>query len=310
MRSPRRLIASGLLVAAVVAVAESSSACLVWQNRWRSSLAVQTANDVAYVDDGDDKHRLDVFAPEGAQGAAVVIFVHGGFWRAGDRSYFEPVVGLYGNVGVALGDMGVVTVVPSYRLYPQVKTVDEQLDDIAATIVWTKEHIAVHGGDPNRIILAGHSAGGHLIALLATKPQALESRGIAKGLIKGVATISGIYDVKTSAENADPPKDRLELWDPFFGDDDAKVAASSLQHMGKTDHPPLLFVIGENDYGNCLRDHRNAEAALEKDKGTRAFFKTVPGNTHEDMVFEIGTIHDEVGPAVAAFARVITEPKP
>ncbi len=304
--SAQRLFASVVLVSLLGAIASAGSGCLVWQNRWRSSLAIQTANDIAYVDDGDDKHKLDVFAPQGAQGAAVVIFVHGGFWRAGDRSYFESIVGLYGNVGVALGDMGVVTVIPSYRLYPQAKTVDEQLDDLAAVILWTKNHIAVHGGDPNKIVLAGHSAGAHLVTLLATKPDAMQSRGLDASVVKGVASISGIYDVKTSAENADPQSDRAELWDPFFGDDAQKVQASSLQHMGKSAHPPLLLAIGENDFKNCLRDYNNAKAALAAEQGTRAFFVDVAGNSHEDMVLEIGTVHDEVGPAIAAFARVIT----
>ena len=91
------LVLAGLLLTA------TTTSCLVFHNRWRTTLAVQTASDVAYLDDGDDKHRLDIFAPSGARGAPVVIFVHGGFWRSGDRSYFENIVGLYGNVGVALG---------------------------------------------------------------------------------------------------------------------------------------------------------------------------------------------------------------
>ena len=296
-----------LAIAGLVTMLFSTS-CLVFQNRWRTTLAVETAKDVAYIDDGDDKHRLDIFAPSGAQGAPVVIFVHGGFWRAGDRSFHENIVGLYGNVGVALADMGVVTVVPSYRLYPQVASTDDMLDDLAAVIRFTSEHIAVHGGDPDRIILAGHSAGGHLVTLLATRPDALTSRGIKPGVIKGVAGISGVYDVLTSANTADPPTDKVELWDPLFGTDAQKQAASPLPYFGTTNHVPLLLLIGENDFKSCARDYRAAEVALRSQQGTRAFFHPVAGNTHEDMVLEIGTATDEVGPAVAAFARVITDP--
>ena len=296
------LVLAGLLLTA------TTTSCLVFHNRWRTTLAVQTASDVAYLDDGDDKHRLDIFAPSGARGAPVVIFVHGGFWRSGDRSYFENVVGLYGNVGVALADMGVVTVIPSYRLYPQVGAVDDMLDDLGAVIRFTRDHIAVHGGDPDRIILAGHSAGGQLVTLLATSPDALKRRGIEAGVIKGVAGISGIYDVLASANSADPPKDKAELWDPLFGSDDHKQAASPLPLFGTTDHPPLLLLVGDADFRSCLRDFNSAQTALQPLQGSRAFFVRIAGNTHEDMVLEIGTATDEVGPAVAAFARVITDP--
>ncbi|HEY1100718.1 MAG TPA: alpha/beta hydrolase, partial [Myxococcota bacterium] len=182
-----------VLLAVFVSSALLSSSCLVWRNQWRHTVAVRVADDVAYLDDNDDKHRLDVFSPSGASSAAplpVVIFVHGGWWRAGDRSYFEPIVGLYGNVGTALGDMGVVTVVPSYRLWPNVSSPRQQLDDLAAVVAWTKQHIARFGGDPSRIVLAGHSAGGHLVTLLGAVDGEATSRGLAADDIDAVVAIS------------------------------------------------------------------------------------------------------------------------
>jgi len=292
----------------VMLVGASQAGCLSLSNRYRTSLAVQTASDLAYVDDGDPKHRLDIFAPSGAQGAPVVVFVHGGFWRSQDKRYFEPVVGLYGNVGVALADMGIVTVIPSYRLFPQAQSFEEQLDDVAQAVRFTRDHIAVHGGDPNKIVLAGHSAGGHLVAYLGTSPDALTKRGLDQGIVKGTAALSGIYDVLTSANNADPPEDKVTLWDPFFGSDDEKRAASPLAFFGIAPHAPIMLVIGELDFKNCLRDYKNGVAALTPGdvRDPRLSTVFVKGNTHEDMVLEIGTRDDEVGPAVAAFARVVT----
>ncbi len=279
------------------------SSCLSLQNLYRASRAVRTAENIAYIDDGDDKHKLNVFAPAGAQGAPVVVFVHGGFWRAGDRSYHESIVGLYGNVGTALADNDVVTVVPSYRLYPQVPSAEDMLDDVAAALAWTRDHIAVHGGDPQRILLAGHSAGAHLVTLLASRPDALRKRGIDPSVIKGVVSLSGIYDVPGAAARAELEEDRVTLWRPLFG----KLGAeqSPARYFGDK-MAPIFFVVGSNDFESCLVDYHAAEKSLAGLVGDRAFFRTLPKLTHEDMVLTIGTAHDDVGPAVAAFAWFIT----
>lgn len=309
-------IPSRVALLGVIAALLGAQGCASLQNRYRSTTAQHTASDVAYVEAAsggvvDDKHRLDIWSPAptaNKTGAPVVIFIHGGYWRAGDRHYFEPVVGLYGNVGIALAEQGIVTVVPSYRLFPQVTSIDAMLDDVAAVVRYTREHIAAHGGDPAQIVLAGHSAGGHLVALLATKPGALSSRGVPEGSIRGVVPISGIYDVEKTADNADPPSMKQELWDPLFGDAAQKREASSLQHFGVVEHPPLLFVIGEDDFKNCRRDYESAKKIFTDLKSDRATFVDVKGNTHEDMVIEIGSDTDKVTPAIVAFVRQVTRP--
>jgi acetyl esterase/lipase len=297
---------------ALLFVTVLATGCLSLSNRYRETTAQHTGHDLPYRvrADGvvDDKHRLDIWSPATVPpgGAPVVIFVHGGYWRAGDRHYFEPVVGLYGNVGVALAERGIVAVIPSYRLFPEATSPEQQLDDIAEVIKTTRRVVRDHGGDPSRIVLSGHSAGGHLVALLATKPGALSSRELPEDVLAGVAPISGIYDVVTSADNANPPELKSELWDPFFGSTDQKLAASSLQHFGVTAHAPMLFVIGEHDFKNCRRDHENAEKAFADRAPDRASFHFIAGNTHEDMVLEIGTPADEVTPALAAFVQRVT----
>jgi len=294
------------VVAALGAVVASLSSCLSWSNLWRKSRARLVASDVVYVDgSSDDKHRLDVWAPDGARGAPVVIFVHGGYWRSGDRHYFTPVTGLYGNVGVALGDMDVVTVVPSYRLFPTVATVEPMLDDLAAAIRWTHDHVADHGGDPDRIVLAGHSAGGHLLLQLVTAPEALASRGVERRWVKGVAPVSGIFDVVRATRQAEDEL-RRDLWQPLFGHD--PEGWSPLRRLGAeaARTTPMLFLVGSRDYPGCLADFASARAALRDVEGSHAFFRTVPGRDHAELVLQAGTKDDEVMPAVAAFARAVT----
>lgn len=296
-----RKIAAALVCSAV---AVTSSSCLVWRNHWRNSLAVQTAADIPYVDvdDGNDKHKMDIYAPQGAQGAPVVIFVHGGFWRAGDRHVYAPIVGLYGNVGTAMADNDVVTVVPSYRLFPEVQNVDDMLDDIATVVAWTRDHIAVHGGDPNKIVLVGHSAGAHLVSLLAARPDALKKRGVDPSVIKGVVPLSGIYDVAWARDHASDD-DREALWQPLFRTEAKELSPQT--YFGPQ-MPPMLFVAGENDYESCLHDYHQVERTMGDEKGRNVFFHFVPKSTHEEIVLQIGTAEDEVGPAVAAFAHFAT----
>ena len=296
------------LLAVTTVVVALASSCLVWRNQWRHTVAVRVADDVAYIDDGDDKHRLDVFAPAGASSGAplpVVIFVHGGWWRAGDRSYYEPVVGLYGNVGTALADMGVVTVIPSYRLWPQISSYTQQLDDLAAVIAHTKKHIADVGGDPSRIFLAGHSAGGHLVALLGAGPGQLTSRGLSATDIKGVIAISGIYDIAVTAAAADA-EEQATFWTPFFGTPAQQAAASPMSSFVSSSMP-FLFLVGGADYKSCLREYATVQTLFADNH--RARFASTSGNTHEDMVLEVGTVDDDVGLRISAFASVVNVQK-
>ncbi len=297
----------------------ASSSCLTLRAIAAPRRVHRAASDVAYVRSvrdissfdaaapGADKQRLDVWAPDGVRDAPVVVFVHGGFWRSGDRRDFELFAGLYGNVGRALGGEGVVTVIPSYRLFPDVPSVEPMLDDIGAVVRWAHENIAAYGGSPDRIVLAGHSAGGHLVLQLVTAPAALQQRGVDPRWIKGVAPISGLFDVARSIRLADE-ETRAALWLPLFGarpDDWSPLRRLSPEVARAT---PMLFVVGGEDERDCLLDHADARRALAPVEGTHAAFRTIASNTHRQMVLEIDTDADELTPALAAFVHRVTGP--
>lgn len=110
----------------------------------------------------------------------VLIFVHGGNWNSGERS-------LYNFFGNRMARKGIVTVVIDYPLSPDA-TYKEMAFDCAASVKWVKEHIASYGGDPERIFISGHSAGGHLSALVSADNSFFNSLGIANP-IKGTILI-------------------------------------------------------------------------------------------------------------------------
>lgn len=116
------------------------------------------------------RHRLDLYLPEAPRGdGTVILFFYGGNWRSGDR-------GDYRFVGQAFAAEGYLVVIPDYRLYPEVRFPDF-VEDGAKAAAWVKREIGAWGGNSDRIVLAGHSAGGHIAALLAFDRRYLEEAG-------------------------------------------------------------------------------------------------------------------------------------
>lgn len=279
------------------------TSCWSLQNRWRPFVPIVEQRDLPYLDDGHPKHALQIFAPPNANHAPVVVFVHGGYWRSGDRSYFESVLGLYANVGVALAEQGMVVVLPSYRLFPEVKDVQIMLDDVAAAIRYAKKHVARYGGDPEKIYLMGHSAGAHLVTLLASSPENLQARALSTEEVRGFISLSGVYDIESCAAHANPPKMKNELWDPLFGDAERKKQASPIHDLRTKEHPRALFVVGEMDYPNCLRDFASLENVMKERPDPNAEFVRLPDMDHEAIVLSIGGPKDPVTPIVLRFIR-------
>ena len=140
----------------------------------------------------ESRQQLDVYSPKDAQDRPVVVFFYGGSWTAGRR-------GLYRFVGAALAERGIVTVVPDYRLYPQVKF-PVFLDDGALAVAWVQKHAQEFGGDPQRIVLMGHSAGGHEAAFLAYDRQLLQKAGARPESIVGLVGLSGPYALEPDTQ--------------------------------------------------------------------------------------------------------------
>jgi acetyl esterase/lipase len=140
----------------------------------------------------ESRQKLDVYSPKDAKDRPVVVFFYGGSWTAGRR-------GLYRFVGAALAQRGIVTVVPDYRLYPQVKF-PLFLDDGALAVSWVQKHAHEFGGDPRRIVLMGHSAGGHEAAFLAYDRQLLQKAGAKPEWIVGLVGLSGPYALEPDTE--------------------------------------------------------------------------------------------------------------
>ena len=211
---------------------------------------VEVRRDIEYVAGAPDdapKHKLDIYVPKGKTNVPVFVFIHGGAWKQGDRSQYPA-------LGNRLAREGIAVVIPSYRLAPKNRH-PAQIDDVRAAFRWTVAHLSEFGGDPARIYVGGHSAGGHLSALLAlTEPG-----------IRGVAPMSGVYDV-TGIESV------------FTEDPDVRKAASPINHV-KAGAPPFTITYCQWDYLALPQQAEQFASAL-KDVGVQVRVLYVPNESH------------------------------
>ncbi len=245
------------------------------------------ATDVAYDDDGDARHKLDLYFDENvAEDAPVVVFVHGGYWNSQDKELYEWVTGLYGNVGVALAREGFVVANTNYRLFPDVK-LDGMLDDISAAVAFMHEKFP----DASSTSLMGHSAGAHLASAAAL---------IGDADVDALALVSGVYDIP-QAVFVDSEENRDTILEPLFGDTEEEQATASTRELFADGGLPTIFVAGTDDFQAVELDFSHLKKSLEDNDDFE--FVEVEGKDHAGTALVIGAEDDVIGPGVAEFLR-------
>lgn len=283
--------------------------------------------DIPYARQSE-RQKLDVFAPKDAANAPVVLFVHGGTWMFGDKNFR----GRYRPGCQYLARQGVVLVAINYRLSPKVKH-PEHVKDVARAYAWVRGHIRDYGGDPDRIVLCGHSAGGHLVSLLATsdelwKDKSLGLTAVDRKAVRGVVSACGVYRVPGPDEFAAMAKTMLtarlknpdgrsrvpplfvpillhtgQKSNPFrvvFGSDPkACKEASPLTHVRKG-LPPFLLFTAEHDLPLLPDMAREFHKALKK-ADVAVDLRTIDGSTHHNILFHLDQADDPVGRELLRF---------
>jgi arylformamidase len=210
--------------------------------RWveQSSRARQTlagALDVPY--DPKSGERLDIFRAKQPGLAPVQIYIHGGYWISNDKKDCSYVA--LGFVGA-----GFVNVIINYTWIPNA-SMAEQVRQCRAAVRWVAANIRDYGGDPERIYVTGHSAGGHLAVSLLTDPE------IVPGSIKGVTSLSGLYDLEPV---------RLSFVNEKLNLSERDVAELSPVRLKPRDvSPRLLLTIGSREGDEYIRQMTEFAAA-------------------------------------------------
>jgi acetyl esterase/lipase len=226
---------------------------------------IKNVDYVANADYPDGKDRLDLYIPEGATNAPVIFSLHGGALMQGDRA--EEAF-----VGQRFAAAGYLTVVTSYRLSPEVSH-PAHIQDVAAAFAWVKRHIRQHGGDANRIIVIGHSAGAYLAALLATDSRYLAAHKLSPNDIRGVVAVSGFFWVDKPGVAPDRPTD---VWGP---EQRVWMEASPARYL-RADLPPVLLIYTDGDEEWRRKQNIDMAAALRAAGHHDVTVRQIKGRTH------------------------------
>jgi len=214
--------------------------------------------DIAYGPTRDEK--LDIF-PAARANAPVFVFIHGGYWRAFSAREHSF---------VALGPsaLGITTVLVDYSLCPKV-TIDEITRQCRAAIAWTIRHIGAYGGDPGRVAVGGHSAGGHLSAMcLETRWD--EDWGLARDPLAAALLVSGIYDIEPL---------RHSFLQPTIQLDDGVVSRNSPLFGVRPCATPALVTWGADESAEFERQSISFHGAWQA-AGNRCELLAQPGAHH------------------------------
>ncbi|GBG15789.1 esterase [Novimethylophilus kurashikiensis] len=200
---------------------------------------------------GDPLQRMDVYLPSQAIDAPVILMIHGGGWRRGDKAMATVVE----NKVRHWLPQGFIFVSANYRLLPQADPL-KQGEDVARALAEVQSRAKQWGGDPHKVILMGHSAGAHLVALLTASPDLAYAQG-AKPWLGTVSLDSAAIDV------VDVMKGRhYRLYDPAFGnDEDYWKAASPMQQLSSKSRPLLLVCSSIRSDHPCDASRRYVERA-------------------------------------------------
>ena len=275
------------------------TACWGTQESFFAQDVVDMHFDIAYVDGTDDpRQKLDLYLPRDLDDFPIVVFIHGGFWVHQDKNYFQPVVGLYRNVGIALAREGFGTAVINYRLVPDVPFADE-FADVTAAIAWWQKHAAQYGGDPTRMVITGHSAGGHMAALAGFDDARLAAAGVDVSGVAGYAPLSPILDLGKLAAFSSSDAEKVST---VFGND---LVTDSPHTYFKPAVKPMLVVLGTKDLDALLAQVPGAVDELQA-MGAPVSLSNIAGKSHDDIVLDFDTDADDVTPLLATFIRTAT----
>lgn len=247
MRPVKSIVAASFFAALAAAALLAGCSGQELLNGMTPTSGYSVSNDIAF----EDKHdlKLDVYTPDHARDAPVVVFFYGGRWEEGDKTGYR-------FVGQALAAQGFVAVIPDYRLYPKA-TYKQFLDDCAHAVTWIHRHARAYGGSADKLVVMGHSAGAYNAAMLALDPAFMKAAGGDRDWIKGMIGLSGPYDflplTAPDLRAIFAPPDQFDQAMPVF--------------WANGGNPPLLLIASKADHTVEARNTEELFNRIKRAKG-------------------------------------------
>jgi len=235
--------------------------------RWSESSARTRSSMTCYLDrayGASPGETLDIFPARKGDGSALM-FIHGGYWRSLDKRDFSFLAPAWVDAGVSL-------VVVNYDLCPGV-SVERIVQQVLAASVWLYRHAEQYGMDEERLYVSGHSAGGHLAAMMLAALWPVIDRSLPKDLYKGAIAVSGVYDLRPLVQ-VDWLKGDLRL-------DDESALRLSPAFLPPATRAPLALAVGGLESSEFKR--QNALLA-QRWKPVLAANIAMPGTDHFTVV--------------------------
>lgn len=235
-----------------------------WGNAMVPPLAMTGTRGIEYRP--GPRNKLDVWQPtctcHSTKPRPVVVWFYGGYWQKGHRGDYRPLAFPFTSAGC-------VVVIPDYRLTPGVQF-PTFIDDAADAVAWAHRHAAEFGGDPNRIFLAGHSAGAYVAAMLNLDQRYLDHAGVPRGAVRGTICLAAPTQFSLSG-------------DPYiqqaFGPYADRWSQTQPGTFATPDDPPMLLLQGDKD--DLVKPGSNRYLSrLIRSKGGRATAVSYPNMTH------------------------------
>jgi arylformamidase len=274
---------------------------------WASDvLAQRVTRNIAYAST-HERQVLDVYTPAAdAKGLPVVFWIHGGGWQAGDK----------GDVTLkpaAFTSAGMLFVSTNYRLLPGAQMSDI-VRDVAASMAWVHKNIAGYGGDPNRLLVMGHSAGGQLAALLCTDDRYLKAEGVPLTAVKGCVPVDAdTFDIPAIIEVAETrwrvhglPKATFGHREKFGNDPAKHRDFSAVTHVAKGKPIPPFLLLHVADHPDTTAQARRFAAVLVA-AGIPVTVVGARETTHNQLNDNLGKPDDPATAALWTFVRGVVK---
>lgn len=242
---------------------------------------MESVKNIEYIDEntkGFDtrRHRLDIYTTGNEKPSKVLIFIHGGSWSQGSKD-------IYKKLGENLAKKGIVSVLINYRLAPQVM-ISEMASDCAAAVKWVKENIGRYGGDKKNIFLMGHSAGGHLSALITMNNEwfkELKTSSPIKGCILLDAFGLNIYNLLSEHQTQ-----YNYLLHKVFTDDPKEWQRASPANFLEQNTTTLFVLAGDRTYPYIMLDNGMFVEKMEM-AGQPLQWEIIKGKSHYQMIAQM-----------------------